>query len=368
MRTHQYQKRNRPRAQGSPGYPGLGDPSRSAVRHILHGPRLQARGNGKSRAAAPKNSPPVVQEELSRPGRPLEPEIRAYMEPRLGHSFSRVRLHTGERAAESARAIGARAYTVGNHIVLGERESAQSASGRRLLAHELVHTLQQGDAPIPRGPIPIAPESSAAEREARTAEDGMGPLSARSEVPGPLVQRDLLGAVGEAVSQPFENLRSPLDMLGLPLAAVFDSVVTTSIAGATAIPIPGNWRSLVMQYAAANPADGVILLGGLARLPSYWDGGWIMNLQPGAAAMTLDDDVFVSGSLSLDTFVHELVHVYQYTLAGKVGFLESYFGMSAATIAYRWATGQPINAMRSSPHEEQAYNIEARFNAWNSSP
>ncbi|GMV48559.1 MAG: hypothetical protein NBKEAIPA_03383 [Nitrospirae bacterium] len=283
----------------------------------------------------PLAAPSIVQAVLASPGQPLDAATRAFMEPRFGHSFANVRVHSDDRAADSAHAVGARAYTVGPHIVLGEQAPMHSSAGRHLLAHELAHTIQQGG-------------------QSNSGEDARGPV----------LQRDVLGAVGEALTTPFENLRNPTDFLAQPLTAVFDGVVTSNIAVAAAISVPGNWHSTVLEYAVANPLDGAILIPALGRLASFWRGGWIMSLQPGAAAMTLDDDVFVSGNLSLSTFVHELVHVLQYTILGKVAFLESYFGLSGATIAYRWATGQPLNVMRSSPHEEQAYNLQARFNSW----
>jgi Domain of unknown function (DUF4157)/Lysine-specific metallo-endopeptidase len=66
------------------------------------------------------------------------------MEPRFGHDFSRVRVHTGARAEESAREVGALAYTVGEHVVFGAtRYSPVMTEGRRLLAHELSHVMQQ---------------------------------------------------------------------------------------------------------------------------------------------------------------------------------------------------------------------------------
>ena len=88
---------------------------------------------------------PVVHEVLSEPGRPLDAPTRAFMEPRFGHDLGHVRIHTGRRAAESARAVKALAYTVGRDVVFGEGKfSPHTHAGRRLLAHELVHTLQQG--------------------------------------------------------------------------------------------------------------------------------------------------------------------------------------------------------------------------------
>jgi hypothetical protein len=60
------------------------------------------------------------------------------------------------------------------------------------------------------------------------------------------------------------------------------------------------------------------------------------STQPSAGTMTLDREVFVRGGLSLSTFVHELVHVFQYLLVGINGFLVAYFGTGAFTIAERW--------------------------------
>ncbi len=77
-------------------------------------------------------------------GRPLPESVRAFFEPRLGRDFSPVRVHTGPRAGELARAVRARAFTVGRQVVFGDNEYAPATSaGRRLLAHELTHTVQQ---------------------------------------------------------------------------------------------------------------------------------------------------------------------------------------------------------------------------------
>lgn len=89
-------------------------------------------------------APGVVHEVLSAPGHPLDPSTRGFMETRFGHDLSGVRIHTDRRAAESARAVQARAFTVGRAVVFGEGEySPHTPAGQRLLAHELVHTLQQ---------------------------------------------------------------------------------------------------------------------------------------------------------------------------------------------------------------------------------
>ena len=68
-------------------------------------------------AIAPASAPPVVNQVLSSPGRALDSSARSFMEPRFGQDFSGVRIHTGPQAAESARAVDAHAYTVGQDIV-----------------------------------------------------------------------------------------------------------------------------------------------------------------------------------------------------------------------------------------------------------
>mgnify|MGYP000875915458 CR=1 FL=1 len=77
-------------------------------------------------------------------GQPLDRDTRAFMEPRFGHNFGHVRVHTGTQAAESARSVNARAYTIGSEVFFGAGQYQPSMdAGRRLLAHELTHVVQQ---------------------------------------------------------------------------------------------------------------------------------------------------------------------------------------------------------------------------------
>src|SRR5687768_5226344 len=88
--------------------------------------------------------PPLVHQVLRSPGEPLEPAAKYFFETRFGHDFSRVRVHSGAVAEESARQINASAYTVGHNIVFGAGQFAPGTeAGRRLLAHELAHVVQQ---------------------------------------------------------------------------------------------------------------------------------------------------------------------------------------------------------------------------------
>jgi hypothetical protein len=79
-------------------------------------------------------------------GQPLDPGTRGFMESRFSHDFSGVRVHTDEQAAQSARSIHARAYTFNRDVVFDSGTYApRSAEGKKLLAHELTHVVQQGN-------------------------------------------------------------------------------------------------------------------------------------------------------------------------------------------------------------------------------
>lgn len=110
-------------------------------------------------AGGPAEAPPIVHEVLRSPGQPLDPATRAFFEPRFGADFSSVRVHTGPRAAESARSVNALAYTTGTDIVFASGQyNPHSARGHRLLAHELAHTVQQlGVGRTPPAPVRRAP-------------------------------------------------------------------------------------------------------------------------------------------------------------------------------------------------------------------
>jgi hypothetical protein len=104
-------------------------------------PILQRKAAGPARA---NTAPPSVNRVLDSPGRPLDAPARSFMEPRFGRDFGGVRVHTDPSAAESARAVDAHAYTVGQHIVFDSGKfDPHSGPGRNLLAHELAHTVQQ---------------------------------------------------------------------------------------------------------------------------------------------------------------------------------------------------------------------------------
>lgn len=92
--------------------------------------------------------PPIVDEVLRSPGQPLDRGTRDFMETRFGHDFSHVRVHTDAKAGESARALNAVAYAVGNNIAFDTgRYAPATEQGQHLLAHELTHVAQQSGHP-----------------------------------------------------------------------------------------------------------------------------------------------------------------------------------------------------------------------------
>ncbi len=125
--------------------PGGGECDECAKERMV----LQRRSTG----AAPSRSLDYsVYEVLRSPGQPLDPTTRSFMEPRFGHDFSRVRVHTDGPASQSAQALNAFAYTVGHDVVFDTGQyRPHSSEGRQLLAHELTHVVQQSKGVVPGG-------------------------------------------------------------------------------------------------------------------------------------------------------------------------------------------------------------------------
>lgn len=134
----------------------------------------------KESGAGPAVAPPIVHDVLRSPGQSLDGKTFSFMASRFGHDFSRVRVHTDARAAESARSVNALAYTVGSSVVFGAGQYApHTLAGQRLLAHELAHVVQQRGS-APSGEIPVGGEHDSSEREAERAESGISGAGALS--------------------------------------------------------------------------------------------------------------------------------------------------------------------------------------------
>ncbi len=124
--------------------------------------------------SATTTAPPIVHYVLSSPGQSLDAGTRAFMEPRFGHDFSHVRVHTDAMAAKSAQAVNALAYTVGRNVVFGAGQYAPGTSeGRGLMAHELAHTLQQGVGTLQPHMLTISTPTAPAEQEAEQVSEAI---------------------------------------------------------------------------------------------------------------------------------------------------------------------------------------------------
>lgn len=125
----------------------------------------------KSAVDAPREASPVLDVVGKGGGQPLAPEVRADMEGRLGADFSDVRIHTDAKAAQSAAAVSAQAYTVGSEVVFGHGSfGPESPEGQHTLAHELAHVLQQRKGPVSGtdigGGVAVSDPSDSFEQEA----------------------------------------------------------------------------------------------------------------------------------------------------------------------------------------------------------
>lgn len=216
--------------------------------------------------------PPVVHEVLSSPGQPMEEGLRTVMESRFGHDFSRVRIHTDEPAARSTDAIGASAYTAGQHVVFaGGKYSPTSPAGAELLAHELVHVVQQSRAGHGAQAAAVGPRATAAEREARSlgADVAAGcPVAGRiSEMPEGRLHRQeaseestlYVPAIQLPTSTRLEPRSSSCDHLLEQRLSSTNRDVRNKIVSECMEGLTGNERSLAIRLLVH--ADGVTARG-----------------------------------------------------------------------------------------------------------
>jgi Domain of unknown function (DUF4157) len=140
--------------------------------------------------AEPAAVPPIVHDVLRSSGQPLEAGTRSFFESRFGEDFSHVRVHADERSADSARAVNARAYTVGSDVVFERGQYGPSTvPGRQLLAHELTHVVQQKGI-SPGAKLVVGPESDPCEQEADRI--GASVMESRVAATSTSVESDLM--------------------------------------------------------------------------------------------------------------------------------------------------------------------------------
>jgi Domain of unknown function (DUF4157) len=234
-------------------------------------------------------------------GEPLDPATRVLMEARLGHDFSSVRVHTDQTAARSARQVDARAFTVGDDVVLGAgAPPLQTKQGQRLLAHELAHVVQQRRG----GSSPRLDPEAAHERDADTVASAI----ALGHTPPPISQ-------GTAVA----IARQPIEI--------------PKVSEKTGITVePGPLRPGVLGLQFPLPTSITLL-----KPPGYGRGSWLtapsfmLRLDPRGLVAGLLDQVSLGGfPLTNPTLVYD-VGTDSITAVGTVSIPTKYPGWDSPT-------------------------------------
>jgi len=341
--------------------PGLLQRACACGKHILAGGECteckQKREGTLQRAAisAPPvgHAPPIVHDVLRAPGQPLDAATRAFMEPRFGHDFSGVRVHADLRAAESAQAVNALAYTVGRDVVFGAGQYAPTTNaGRRLMAHELTHVVQQASTTKQNlHPITLfdeTPSGRAAETEADYLSAGAMSTPQRQ---GVAVQTKATSVLQRQPSgAPSVRVRSP----------VFEETVTqlSDLAGAYAgRPLAVDERALAQGVFGRSIDYARVRLVPLDALQYRTVGNNIY----------IPQDFTITREEMAQTLIHELTHVWQYQHAGTSYISISLGTQIAATIRHgnrNYAYDYQINAGQSffdfTP-EQQGFIVENYF-------
>jgi len=233
-------------------------------------------------------------------GIPLEGSAREFMEQRFGYDFGAVRIHTDRAAAESARSLRAQAYTLGSHIYFNQGEYAPGDSaGRRLLAHELTHVVQQARGPaspvMGRDSRPISPAAShglvarqatgATVRTGRTVVTRFHPGVAHNHQPTgrwAAVQADASTRCGSATSALAREVGKGFDADPKKLASL------SVVAGVECTCANSDVSSV--SFYARNVVLGLLPLA-QAHLDHYLSGGGSAFLEDAAAIIQTDQGV-----------------------------------------------------------------------------
>jgi hypothetical protein len=207
-------------------------------------------------------APPSVDHALASSSKPLAPELRQDMEARFGYDFSNVRVHTGKAADKSAMEMNALAYTLGNNIVLRtDQFHPTTYAGRRLIAHELVHVVQQSTG-YQVATEPYNNGGGWADLEA-TNVTSVHQAFGISNAPAPLLQRE----VGE------EQVTSASEVIRKIRAAINEA--DSSLLGRAAA-VGGDMLNLVrLFYLALDFQPGAVRDAPGNRFVYTCNGGWI---------------------------------------------------------------------------------------------
>jgi|GEM_PF-4920931 len=210
-----------------------------------------------------------VAETVRAPGRALETGTRAAMEARFAHDFSQVRVHTGPLAAASAAQLNARAYTVGRDVVFAAGQMTADASGRRLLAHELAHVVQQGGGRHGarlQGKLGVSQPGERHEREADAAAARVmagRPVGSLLTPVGPVIQRE--GPAPGAPAPAAEEKKEPGEVIAEGLKVVAEQAsdnnprLKEKVIEPLKLKLKGGWDQL-----GTGAKVGVVGVGGAA--------------------------------------------------------------------------------------------------------
>ena len=196
------------------------------------------------------DEPSTVPDVLRSPGRPLDTTTRTEFETRFGADFGDVRVHTGAAAERSAAEIGARAYTAGNHVVIGEQ-----GGDPHTMAHELTHVIQQR-----QGPVRGAP-----------AGNGL-----RVSDPHDEFERAAEATATEVLRAPVKGGADPSVVYRAPSTTRPDPVLTaTSVSADEEEGLCGNFQR-ARTWNVANPVKGLIIqkITRTFNVEAYQNGSW----------------------------------------------------------------------------------------------
>lgn len=224
---------------------GLAERQGSLGAHVCI--QRQASGHGVQAGA-----PSLVRDVLNSPGQALDAGTRAQMEPQFGYDFSGVRVHTDQKAAESAQAVSANAYTAGPHIAFASgRYAPDSPKGQQLIAHELRHVVQQSAGPVPSVQVAeglsVSQSTDRCEEEARASSRSVG---IRGTAPGR--DKSFMAKLPPATPAAFPTSiqRSDADLSAAESHTAFGAGIASAVGG-----LMSGISGIVSAYEAHRQAD-----------------------------------------------------------------------------------------------------------------
>lgn len=267
-------------------------------------------------------------------GKALDPSTRHFMETQFGHDFSTVRIHTDQKAVQSAQLLNAHAYTVGTDIVFDDAQyQPDTTEGKRLLAHELTHVVQQSSAPLQESQ-PGASYGSAAAASLYVQRDLARPPTGAPDALVELTPEQIEEAIAFNESQftdPYSILRIR-DVLGIePIGIVDEALIRAVVQWQSEFHLQqdgkiglATFRSIIRELQAEGQRDDVIVLiidffhmptRGLVSI--RFDSTVAANAStsgpiPGNSTVRVGSAAFAQGFAGLvHTIRHELEHVQQ---------------------------------------------------------